>query len=192
MGDIRRDIRNTLLKKRLSLSNIEIYEKSKIIQEESIRKISSLKANTIALYYSINNEVLTDEILKHCLINNKIVTLPWVDINKGIINFFSIDGFQNLRIGTFNIPEPNPDKSRFIYPNDLDIILVPGISFDLNGNRLGYGKGFYDRTLLNKDVYTIGLAYDFQIIDHIPYRKGDIKVNMIISEKRIIHAKGGD
>ena len=84
--------------------------------------------------------------------------------------------------------EPKKKFFRPVSPEDIDLVIVPGIAFDRSGERIGYGMGFYDRFLkkIRKDTSSIGLAYEFQIVDDIPSEETDVKVNKIITEKRVI------
>ena len=72
------------------------------------------------------------------------------------------------------------------YTGNIDLIIVPGVIFDREKNRLGYGKGYYDRYLSNKDIYKIGICFSDQVIDLLPSESHDIKMNIIITEKEKI------
>ena len=72
--------------------------------------------------------------------------------------------------------------------SEIDILVVPGIAFDKKGNRLGYGKGFYDRLLSGKRIFSIGLAYSFQLLENLPYDKYDKRLDAIASEDGIHYA----
>ncbi len=78
---------------------------------------------------------------------------------------------------------------KLISINKIDLVIVPGIGFDQRGNRIGHGEGFYDRLLKNTNIFTIALAYEFQIIEKIPIDKYDTPVDIIITEKRVIKCK---
>jgi 5-formyltetrahydrofolate cyclo-ligase len=77
---------------------------------------------------------------------------------------------------------------------DLDLVIVPAIAFDKNGSRLGYGRGYYDRFIAGKKnrIFTIGLGFDFQLIeDEIPTSSSDEKINMIVTEQRVLDLSSG-
>ncbi|RLF39548.1 MAG: 5-formyltetrahydrofolate cyclo-ligase, partial [Thermoplasmata archaeon] len=97
-----------------------------------------------------------------------------------------IENLDDLERGAFGILEPQNKK---IYTGDIDIIIVPGIAFDFRGYRIGYGKGFYDRFLRGADALKIGIAYDFQIVKQIPEDDGDVPVDIIVSEKRVLFCR---
>lgn len=92
-----------------------------------------------------------------------------------------------LCTGCFGVPEP-PEKSRNDTLPQLDLALVPGLAFDKNGNRLGWGKGYYDRFLaaLNPRPLTIGIGYDFQVLENIPVTANDEKLDHIVTPSQIL------
>ena len=91
-------------------------------------------------------------------------------------------GFSKSRLG---ILEPLREK-KTVNTDEIDLVIVPGLAFDKSGNRLGHGKGYYDRYLerCGENVFFIGIAYDFQVLDTIPADAHDIKMNMIVTESR--------
>ncbi len=81
------------------------------------------------------------------------------------------------------------EKIKEISIDELDLIIVPGVGYDEQGNRIGHGKGYYDNLLKNSIALTIGLAFEFQIIKKIPIEKHDVTINKILTEERIIVSK---
>src|SRR3989338_3616519 len=104
--------------------------------------------------------------------------------NKIKQKLFSLKEFKPK---TFGILEPKESYQREFNPDKLDIVIVPGIAFDKNGHRIGYGYGYYDRFLktIRKETLKIGLAYDFQLIEKIPEERHDVPVDIILTEKEI-------
>ena len=100
-----------------------------------------------------------------------------------------IRSFDDLQKGTFGILEPKPEAMNLVAPDELDLVLVPGIAFDKRGYRLGYGGGFYDAFLAQTKSVKVGLAFDFQIVDLLPTREEDERVDLIVSEKTVYHTK---
>lgn len=94
-------------------------------------------------------------------------------------------GKESLKAGAFGILEPTEDCVA-VPENEIDLIIVPGVAFDRQRNRLGRGKGFYDRLLSTLNVPKIGISYDFQLKDQIPVEPFDRKMDLIITEKEII------
>ena len=94
-------------------------------------------------------------------------------------------GKESLKTGVFGILEPSEDCEA-VPESEIDLIIVPGVAFDRQHNRLGRGKGFYDRLLSTLDVPKIGICYDFQLKDQIPAEPFDRKMDLIITEKEIL------
>lgn len=173
------ELRNKYKLIRKNISNKE--EKSDII----INKILNLKeyksAKTVALYYSLIDEVNTLKLIEKSL-KEKITLLPRV-INDNEMTFFLIENINDLEVGSFNIKEPTTN----IEMNNIDLMIIPGICFDKNRNRIGFGKGYYDKYLCNHDIYKIGICFDEQIFPKmIESNINDIKMDLIITEKRNI------
>ncbi|MCK4650920.1 5-formyltetrahydrofolate cyclo-ligase [Candidatus Babeliales bacterium] len=150
------------------LFNIKIFQNSK----------------NIGIYFSKDNEVDTKNIIIKLLKTNKKVFLP--KIKNITLEFRKINNLKDLEIGMYKIKEPKK-KCSIINEKNLDILILPCIAIDKHGNRIGRGCGYYDRFLnKNPNIKTICLAYDFQILNKIKSEKHDHKIDIIISEKRII------
>ena len=155
--------------------------KSKIIIDKLNQLDEFKKARVIALYNSLKDEVHTDLLIKDSL-KEKIVLLPKVE--KDNIAFYQITKNEDLIKSSFNILEPIGDINKLYKKEYIDLFIVPGICFDKNKNRLGFGKGYYDRYLCDKDN-TIGICYDEQIVNLLPTNKYDVKMKKIITDKRV-------
>lgn len=147
------------------------------------------RVRSIALYASFKNEVLTDEVLLDALERGKEVFYPKVIRGKGGLGFVRVNGKDELEVGSYDIPEPR--GKGFIEKPLVGLVVVPGVVFDVMGNRLGYGKGYYDRTLalLVGSVQLVSLAFDFQVVEGIPTQPHDMRVDWVITEKRVIECK---
>lgn len=177
---LKNEIRKEMKDKRIAISEGDHKRMTKAIFEHFINSDDYKKANVIFAYIDANNEVGTRAIIKKAFSDHKQVAVP--KITDGNMDFYVITSFDDLEPGYFNIPEP---KNKVI-PNTPDIILVPGVAFSYRLERLGYGKGFYDR-YLTENVLKIGLAFEFQTLDTLPVEEHDIKMDKIITEKQIIH-----
>src|SRR3989338_5477412 len=177
---LRREYKN----KRNALTEAEVKEKSRMIAER-IRNFALFQnAQVIGAYAAIHNEVDLREVLQDQLGGKKIA---FPIIVRNTLLYFSISSYQQqLRRGSYDILEPDSSICPTAAKSDLDIIFVPGLVFDTQGNRLGYGKGYYDRFLQGIPAVKIGIAYDFQIVQTINSEEHDIPMNFIITEKRII------
>jgi 5-formyltetrahydrofolate cyclo-ligase len=139
------------------------------------------KANCIALYHSIKGEVETVSLIEEWYRKKKIV-LPVVS-GKDLL-FYSYTGKESMTTGVFGIREPIP--SEIITTEKIDLFIVPGIAFDHNGNRMGRGKGYYDRFLSETEKPVIGLCFGFRLIKHVPTEEHDKKMTMILTEDTIV------
>ena len=142
-------------------------------------------SKVVFFYVSAGNEVQTRDTIKEAL-DKKRVAIPIADkVNKTISASELLD-FNELESGPFSILEPKIEFVRIVNPKDLDLVIVPGIAFDVYGNRIGYGHGYFDNFLKHISAAKIALAYEMQIVDEIPADEKDIRVDFIITEKRII------
>jgi len=175
------EIRKKILKIRKQKSS-----KGLNINFEYLSKILKKNKNigrTIGGYYPYNHEIDAIEILINLEKQNYQISLPKIKKNSQM-DFFYWSSQDPLQINKYGIPEPTSDK--MVAPN---ILLVPLVAFDKNCNRIGYGGGFYDRYIKKikkiKKIITIGLAYSFQRINQIPANKYDVKLDFIVTNKKI-------
>lgn len=164
-------------------------------KEEKSQKIAELLAKrdffkdslVIAIYSSLPDEVDTKEIFELAKNMNKTIVYPKVKDNTHI-DFFKVNDLQELKKGSFNIMEPQDDIKNLVDSKDVDLMIIPGICFDLEKNRLGYGKGYYDRYLENNYITKIGICFSDQVLkeDIIPTDEFDIKMDYIVTENEII------
>ncbi len=175
-------LRKEILEKRNLLDKKELLKKSKKI----IRKLKSLKnfkkAKTIMFYVSKDNEVYTHDIIKKSLKKKKII-VPVTDFKNKDLVPSELNDFSELEPGYYNVLEPKNVKE--VDVNEIDIVIVPGVVFDKNGNRIGYGEGYYDKFLKKTKALKIGLAFGFQVVDEIESEETDVPVDLIISESNL-------
>ncbi|MCM8764642.1 MAG: 5-formyltetrahydrofolate cyclo-ligase [Candidatus Omnitrophica bacterium] len=135
-------------------------------------------------YVSFNREPDTMRIIRDSLNRAKTVCIPsidWKNFSMTPVQIFNEDDID------FSSKIPQPFSSALIPPDEIDLIIVPGLAFDINCNRLGRGKGFYDRFLLYcKNAMKIGLAFDFQILEFLDVTENDVRLDAIITETRIL------
>jgi len=174
-------LRKHLLKKRDSTSfDLMGIHSEKILSKLMKTKIIS-EAESIACYYSIGSEVQTVELITHLLDKKKSVSLP--RISSSAMSFRIIDDLSKLDKGEFDIPEPRDNAP---IQEKHDVILVPCVGLDGDGNRIGYGQGFYDKYLEGNGAIKIALSYSKQIVKSIPVTDEDIRMDWIITEKDVI------
>jgi len=181
-------LRKDLIKKRRKLSEFEINNKSQLIEKNLFELDEFKSSQTILFYVSYGNEVYTHDMIKKSLDMKKNIIVPISDvINKDLI-LSKIDRWEELEKGSYKILEPKRKSEKEIFLDDINLIIVPAIGFDIKGNRLGHGLGYYDKLLKKSNQAThIGLAFESQIINHIQIEKHDIPVDKIITEKRVIY-----
>ena len=146
------NLRKEYILKRMDIPNK--HEKSKQIMKKITRNILYKESKIIALYSSLDSEVDTDELIKYSIKIGKIVVLPRVE--DGNLKFYKINSIDNILIkSNFGVKEPLAKEENFVSIDNIDLVIVPGICFDKNMNRLGFGKGYYDRFLANSNIETI-------------------------------------
>ncbi len=184
----KKSIRRDVLARRNSIPSDKRQEKDTIIMESLFSLPAFKEAKIISYFASFGSEVSTLPHIEKAMKMGKTIVLPRVDnINKRL-RLFEVHNLEELKPGTMNIPEPDvpPERERDI--NNVDLVIMPGVAFDLEGNRLGYGAGYYDRLLagLNKNIPRIAIAYEEQIVDSLPVESHDMKVHIIVTDKRVI------
>jgi 5-formyltetrahydrofolate cyclo-ligase len=178
-------VRKDILGVRLGLSRESLYRKSLSVQRKFLRLDEFKGAGRIALYKSFRSEVLTDDVLATALREGKELFFPKVGRGGKGLDFIKVSGEDDFSAGTFNIAEPKGDESLDDL-SSLNLMVVPGVAFDVKGNRLGYGKGYYDMTLRRVKCCIVALAFDFQVVDSIVPEPHDVGVHKIVTEERTI------
>ena len=183
---MKNQIKESILEKRNSLSKKEIIEKSKKIENTLFNLEKYKNSKVIMFFVSFNSEVHTHDMINQAL-KNKTVVIPKV-VHKEIEPSVIIDFDNLLPSGNFGILEPI--EAMKISNKNIDLVLVPGIVFDKEGHRIGYGLGYYDKFLRKvSKAIKIGLAFDFQVVDKIPREMHDVPVDIIVTEERVIECK---
>ena len=175
MKDINRKV---ILKKRNRLSKEDLIKKSRIIEEKLLNSEDYKKAKTVMFYVSFGSEVNTREMIKETL-KNKTVCVPVVKGNEIIASL--IEDFKDLnKKNEFGIMEPA--KIKKIEKDKIDLVFVPGVVFDKSNQRIGYGKGYYDKFLKDFKGKKIGLAFKMQVLEIVPCCNTDVCLDKVISE----------
>lgn len=171
-SEIRKKVRE--LKKQFPLS-VKI-ERSKFIFDKLEQLDVFQKAKTVMLYWSMNDEVFThDFVQKHYL--QKEIILP--SVNGDELELKKFEGVEKMMAGeSFGIGEPVGEI--YSNPENIDLIIVPGVAFDKNNNRLGRGKAYYDKLLKTSGAVKVGVCFDFQLFDNVPVDEHDIKMDFVI------------
>ena len=179
-------LRKEMRARRKSLTEIERENFSNEIVKKFLAQEIYQNAKIVMAYVSMAEEVQLQKIFVDAFNRKKILAIPLI-IGKGEMQAVEVPNFDALEIGDFGILTVRADLRKIIAPEKLNCIIVPGAAFDSNFNRLGLGGGYYDKFLTRAvNAKKIALAYDFQIVDAVPTEPHDFKVDMIISEKRIL------
>ncbi len=154
---------------------------------KNIEKLSFYKkAKLIAFYFAKTDEVSLEYLIGKAFLENKKVFLPKTWLKDKSLTFHQIFSFAYLKPGPYGLLEP-PIENPQLPPESFDIIFVPGLAFDLDKGRIGYGGGFYDKVLKNIQTLKIGVAFSFQIFEKLPLEFHDQKVDIIVTEEKIIN-----
>ena len=166
--------------RRLS-SKVRLKE-SRAIQKKLEAQSLYKKAQVIMFYWALPLEVDTKDLIRKARIKGKIVVLP-VLTKDNEMKAYEYTEKNSLVKSPLGFWGPDPKKARQIDAEDLDIVITPGLAFDKSGNRLGRGKGCYDRFLkkLDSKTYKIGLAFRFQILDSLAFSFQDERLDLVIS-----------
>lgn len=188
-------IRKEFLLRRDSLSVKIRRDKDKKIKEKLLG-LSGFKESLKVLFYaSFRSEVNTFDLIKHSIAEGKIVVLPKVNKESKELILYEIKDTIELSPGYFGILEPPADKNRKMDIREIEMVVVPGVAFDEQCGRLGYGKGFYDKLLsgisnwglpIRDRGLVVALAFEEQVVTLIPSERHDIKMDKIITDKRTI------
>ena len=183
------EIRRKILKKRLSLSSEYIRDKSQQVFLNLAETVEYINSRNIMFYVATRSEVQTEEMIKISIKMGKNVFVPIIlpeRLNLAPSKIFDFD--IELEKGKKGILEPKKEYYRLFPSENIDLIIVPGVAFDLRGNRIGRGFGYYDNFLrkVRSSVKIVALAFEMQIVKKIPNDKNDIPIHKIITEKRII------
>jgi len=185
----KKKLRNCIQDKRSALSIKEREIKSKAAAEKFFSTRNYIKAKNILIYYPFRSEINTKIIIEDALNKGKKIILPKVDKNK--LNLYFVSNLKDqLEKGAYCIMEPAPLLCERARVTDIDLAVIPGIGFDKNFNRLGYGGGFFDRLFpyLPKRVKKVALCFDIQIMPDIPVTRNDKKIDILITESKIYNS----
>jgi 5-formyltetrahydrofolate cyclo-ligase len=177
-------IRNKIRQKRETLSKDFVQTSSKIIHDFLFSLTQYKQAKMIMPYIAFNNEVETLPIIENAFQNGKSICVSQIIKENKTIIPLKIKSVQDI---DFSIKIPQPKNGEICNIEDMDISIIPGIAFDIYGNRIGFGAGYYDKFLSNFKKIKIAIAFDFQVLEEkIPVYPYDIPMDIIITEKRII------
>ena len=174
------------MRKEISESKRQVHDKILFDKVTSLDEFCM--ASVLLAYYPVNNEINTLPIIECALREGKRVALPISSTEDHTLTFRFINSLDELVVGAYSIPEPPSDATLFANEKN-SLCIVPGLSFDREGNRLGYGKGFYDRFLNKFNGLSVGITYAELKCSNIPHESTDIPVDIIITDKESVRIK---
>lgn len=184
----REEVRNLAIQARESLSPREKAQRNRQILDRCLTLVEYQEAKFLFTYCSQGSEVDTRDLIGSSLAHGKRVALPrCIDgerLEVRLIQSLASD----CRQGSFGILEPRVEKTSLVKIEALEILFIPGVAFDFHGNRMGYGKGFFDRFLaaLKLTQRKIGLAFEAQVYPALRARSHDVKMDVLVTEARVI------
>jgi 5-formyltetrahydrofolate cyclo-ligase len=181
-------IRKELLARRDALPAPERRLCGKAIQRRLLETALFQRSRVLGLYSPVRNEVPTDAIFRAALARGKRPAYPRVQ--GASLEFIEVADPDDLEKGAFGILEPKGDRR--IALGEMDLLIVPGVAFDLEGGRLGYGKGFYDRLLADGAFHgrLVGLCYELQLLPRLPREGHDVLMDVVVTEQRTLFTEG--
>lgn len=182
----KKELREKYLKIRSNINSTITKRDSEIISKKIISHHLFQKARNIMIYLPFKNEVDIKIVIESAWDKNKQVLAPKIEPSIKKINPYIIKSWNDLELGFYQIYEPKDDDKNPFPIEEIELVLVPGVAFDKNGYRLGYGGGYFDRFFdqFNIPPYRLAVAFDFQVVDQIPIFSHDIPMNEIITEKK--------
>lgn len=174
------DLRRKIKAMRLMLSDDDKSGAAEQVFSQLEKCAAFLLADKILMYHSLPDELSTIAFLDKWG-TKKHFFLPRVNgVNLDILPYDR----SRLELGAFHIEEPVGDE--LTDPAEIELIVVPAVAYDRRGNRLGRGKGFYDRLLSTTKATKIGVGYDFQLVDEIAVEPHDVPVDMVITQTEVL------
>ncbi|MBU0700809.1 5-formyltetrahydrofolate cyclo-ligase [bacterium] len=197
---MKKHLRASILSIRNTLSPEERCLKSELIAKRLFDLEEFHKSSNILFYVAARSEVQTEGMIRQAIKQGKRVLVPVTDTENKRLFASELHDFDiELAPGAYGIMEPIEIYQRFVALDEVEMIIVPGAAFDLQGYRIGYGGGYYDRMIESivgegskpaLNVCLVGVCFECQLIDAVPIERHDMAVGMIITEERIIRIKG--
>lgn len=179
----KQDIRRKIKSMRMMLDEAEKLAAANDVFDRLERTSAFLMADRILMYHSLPDELHTHSFLDKWAARKRFF-LPRVNgVNLEILPYER----TRMELGSFHIEEPTGDD--VIDPEEIELIIVPAVAYDRRGNRLGRGKGFYDRLLKTTKATKIGVGYDFQLVDELPTEEHDVPVDFVITQSAVIRIR---
>ncbi len=187
-GMLKKTLRAQMRQQRRAVPPAERARASAMIKQNLTALEAYQRARTIHTYVSWQDEVDTHAVISEALQAGRRVAVPKVQRAARTLVHYFIDDFSALEAGAYGILEPSEEKGarKVAEKNAFDLVLIPGLAFDREGHRLGYGAGYYDRFLAESRMPKIGLAFATQVVERVPKTAHDQRVDFIVTENEVI------
>lgn len=183
-------LRQTLISKRTTMDPRQAQRLSAAVQQRVLALPALAEADEVLAYMPVKNEVDTRKLLEFFWTRGARVLLPRCRPGRpGEMDLACATCFDELAPGSYGIAEPDPDACPALDDFAPKAALVPGVAFDENGARIGFGGGYYDRLLADQRLarcLKIGLAYDFQVVEEIELDEWDVRMDVVLTENRTL------
>lgn len=189
----KQSLRRLLLAKRDAIHPEVRKVKAGLIRSQILSLKEYLSARRVCIFASFRSEVDTFGIMRETLNQGKELVLPKVSREEKALHLYLVNALDELEPGYWGIREPSAEKHQRVEPASVGLVLVPGAGFDVTGNRIGYGGGYYDRLLGTADESLViaAPAFEEQIVEALPAEPHDVKVRLIVTDRRIIDCRRG-
>lgn len=184
---MKKNLRKQYTETRNAISQTDKIQWSQLLTE-TLTQLDAIKnAHVVASFVSFRSEISTLEINQWLLNQNKTLLLPKVDSATNTLKFYEVYSLNTLKKGAFGILEPDEILCKAVPIENIEVILTPGLAFDQEGYRLGYGGGFYDKVFSATESRTkrIGIGFSCQSVQLLPHERFDLPVHYFVSEKGV-------
>jgi 5-formyltetrahydrofolate cyclo-ligase len=182
------EIRSSALRRRDALPPSVRQDYSRAILNRILAMDVFRRSQTVMAYSSFGSEIDTSPLLLAVLGCGKTLLLPKVNRAAGGLDVYEVRNIESdLRTGVYGILEPVPETCAWRAPSEQELILVPGVAFDRQGARIGYGRGYYDKLLascrsINSSLHTVAAAFEVQVVDAVPMEPHDVRIDVLVTE----------
>lgn len=184
--DAKKNLRKSIKAKLSELSLLQYEDQSFEVAQQLFQNDEWIEASTVAITVSKAPEVDTFQIIRKGWETGKRMVVPKCEPKSRNLDFRELKRFSELESVYYGLFEPVVSETNSVSPDEIDLVVVPGLAVSKNGYRLGFGGGYYDRFLKNYQGKTVSLAFKDQILSEIPVESHDIPVGKIITGEGVI------
>ena len=182
------ELRKQLLASRNALPLEDRERFSELITRSVLALDEYRRARAVMAYMTFGSEFMTQSFVHHVLREGKMLVLPRIRRADNCLELYQVRDFNTeLAAGPWGISEPRPEVSNAVALTSVDFVLVPGLGFNVEGDRLGYGRGYYDRLLVDRVPRTalVAAAFSVQLVADVPIGEHDIPVDIVVTERSV-------